>query len=79
MGGQSAGLNYAMVTWFLVLLSLFTLVLRATKKCFLFGNNIKFNSISEKMESNQTKIRTLTQTRDTLLPKLMSGGVRVNL
>ena len=40
---------------------------------------IEFNSIIEKMEPNQTKIRTLTQTRDTLLPKLMSGGVRVNL
>jgi type I restriction enzyme S subunit len=30
-----------------------------------------------KIHSNQTQIRTLTQTRDTLLPKLMSGEVRV--
>lgn len=30
-----------------------------------------------KMLSNQTQIRTLTQLRDTLLPKLMSGEVRV--
>jgi pimeloyl-ACP methyl ester carboxylesterase len=29
--------------------------------------------------TNQTQIRTLTQTRDNLLPKLMSGEVRVNL
>ncbi|MDI9363402.1 MAG: restriction endonuclease subunit S [Flavobacterium sp.] len=31
----------------------------------------------QKIKSNQTQIRTLTQTRDTLLPKLMSGEVRV--
>ncbi len=28
---------------------------------------------------NQTQIRTLTALRDTLLPKLMSGEVRVSL
>jgi type I restriction enzyme S subunit len=32
----------------------------------------------EKIYTNQTQIRTLTQTRDTLLPKLMSGEVRVS-
>lgn len=32
----------------------------------------------EKIKVNQTQIRTLTQLRDTLLPKLMSGEVRVN-
>jgi type I restriction enzyme S subunit len=31
----------------------------------------------KKMKSNQTQIRTLTALRDTLLPKLMSGEVRV--
>lgn len=31
----------------------------------------------EKLKSNQTQIRTLTTLRDTLLPKLMSGEVRV--
>lgn len=40
---------------------------------------MEFNSIIEKIESNQTQIRTLTQTRDTLLPKLMSGEVRVKM
>ncbi len=30
-----------------------------------------------KIKSNQTQIRTLTQLRDTLLPKLMNGDVRV--
>ena len=39
---------------------------------------IEFNSIIEKMEFNQHQIRTLTQTRDALLPKLMSGEVRVS-
>ena len=33
----------------------------------------------QKIKSNQTQIRTLTQLRDTLLPKLMSGDVRVIL
>lgn len=40
---------------------------------------IEFNSIIEKIESNQIQIKTLTQTRDTLLPKLMSGEVRVKI
>ncbi|MEI7983088.1 MAG: restriction endonuclease subunit S, partial [Bacteroidota bacterium] len=31
----------------------------------------------KKIKANQTQIRTLTQLRDTLLPKLMSGEVRV--
>lgn len=38
----------------------------------------EFNTIIDKIEFNQNQIRTLTQTRDTLLPKLMSGEVRVN-
>lgn len=33
----------------------------------------------QKIKSNQIQIRTLTQTRDTLLPKLMSGEVRMKL
>lgn len=33
----------------------------------------------DKTKSNQTQIRTLTALRDTLLPKLMSGEVRVNI
>lgn len=42
----------------------------------------KYNSIVEpmyrKLRTNQTQIRTLTQLRDTLLPKLMSGEIRVS-
>ena len=34
--------------------------------------------IDDKVYSNTIQIRTLTQLRDTLLPKLMSGEVRVN-
>ncbi len=34
-------------------------------------------SIDEKIEKNTTHIQTLTQTRDTLLPKLMSGQLEV--
>jgi len=41
----------------------------------------KFNDITsnywEKIKKNKIQIRTLTQLRDTLLPKLMSGEVRV--
>jgi type I restriction enzyme S subunit len=39
----------------------------------------EFDLIIEKMDFNQTQIRTLTQLRDTLLPKLMSGEVRVKV
>jgi type I restriction enzyme, S subunit len=35
------------------------------------------NPLFDKIYTNQTQIRTLTQLRDTLLPKLMSGEVRV--
>jgi type I restriction enzyme S subunit len=38
----------------------------------------EFDIIISKIESNQTQIRTLTTMRDTLLPKLMSGEVRVS-
>ena len=41
----------------------------------------KFDSITKdywkKISNNQTQIQTLTQFRDALLPKLMSGEVRV--
>lgn len=44
---------------------------------------IKYNqtvqSLFTKQIENQTQIRTLTQLRDTLLPKLMSGEIRVKL
>lgn len=44
---------------------------------------LKFNSVVKeffyKISLNQVQIRTLTQLRDTLLPKLMSGEVRVDL
>jgi len=43
----------------------------------------EFNEITNKfwtkIQKNQTQIRTLIQTRDTLLPKLMSGEVRVQM
>ena len=42
----------------------------------------KFNSLVQplrlKIEQNNYQIQSLTKTRDTLLPKLMSGQVRVN-
>ena len=41
-----------------------------------------FDSVAEplfaKIESNENESRTLTQTRDTLLPKLLSGEIRVD-
>ena len=39
--------------------------------------NIQIEPIFKKQLSNQSQIRTLTALRDTLLPKLMSGEVRV--
>ena len=40
--------------------------------------NKVFNGFLDKIEINQNQIQSLTKTRDTLLPKLMSGQVRVN-
>lgn len=39
--------------------------------------NLVVEPYFEKIKSNQTQIRTLTALRDTLLPKLMSGEVRI--
>jgi type I restriction enzyme S subunit len=39
--------------------------------------NTQIEPMFQKIKSNTTQIRTLTQLRDTLLPKLMSGEVRV--
>ncbi|MCO6464735.1 MAG: restriction endonuclease subunit S [Saprospiraceae bacterium] len=39
----------------------------------------KVEPLIEKIISNQSQIRTLTQLRDTLLPKLMSGEIRVKI
>ncbi len=51
-----------------------------------FPNEFKLEKFTEdcnlhfdKINKNTTQIRTLTQTRDTLLPKLMSGEVRVEI
>lgn len=41
--------------------------------------NEKIAPMIDKLIDNNKQIRTLTQTRDALLPKLMSGEVRVNL
>ncbi len=46
------------------------------KKVELFNSEVE--PIFKKIESNQTQIRTLTALRDTLLPNLMSGEVRVS-
>ena len=40
--------------------------------------NFLFSPILEKIENNQNQLQSLTKTRDTLLPKLMSGMLRVN-
>ena len=39
--------------------------------------NYKTENLFKKINKNQTQIQTLTRLRDTLLPKLMSGKVRV--
>ena len=41
--------------------------------------NAMANSIVPKLHSNAVQIRTLEKLRNTLLPKLMSGEVRVTL
>ena len=46
------------------------------QKADSFGKEVK--PLFEKIIFNQGQIRTLTQLRDTLLPKLMSGEIRLN-
>jgi type I restriction enzyme S subunit len=41
--------------------------------------NNQCSTLFQKIKSNTNQISTLTQLRDTLLPKLMSGEVRVNI
>ena len=38
----------------------------------------KIGCLSEKAQENEVQIQTLTQTRDTLLPKLMSGKIKLS-
>lgn len=45
----------------------------------ILGFQHKIKPIDEKILENSNQIRTLTQLRDTLLPKLMSGEVRVEI
>ncbi len=51
--------------------------LPSKEKLKLYENEFLF--MIEKIESNQNQIKTLTQLRDTLLPKLMSWEVRVEM
>jgi type I restriction enzyme S subunit len=45
----------------------------------VFSNYLEISiPIFEKALKNNTQIQSLTQTRDELLPKLMSGEIRVN-
>lgn len=54
-----------------------TLQLQIPPKQILNDFQILVKPLFEKIKSNQTQIRSLTALRDTLLPKLMSGEVRV--
>lgn len=54
-----------------------TLEIQIPPKQSLVDFQIIIKPLFEKLKSNQTQIRTLTTLRDTLLPKLMSGEVRV--
>ncbi len=40
---------------------------------------LKVNPLYKKLNSNQQQIKTLENIRDTLLPKLMSGEVKIKL
>ena len=51
---------------------------RLPPKMLLRKLEIEIEELTQKLENNQNQILTLTQLRDTLLPKLMSGEVRVN-
>jgi type I restriction enzyme, S subunit len=54
-----------------------TLQIQIPPKQILNEFQILVKPLFEKIKSNQTQIRTLTALRDTLLPKLMSGEIRI--
>ncbi len=51
--------------------------MKLPSKNFINDFSIKIKPLVQKQYRNQTQIRTLTALRDTLLPKLMSGEIRV--
>jgi type I restriction enzyme, S subunit len=51
-------------------------VIPPVEKLNYFNNEV--DAVFNKIKSNNIQIRTLSQLRDTLLPKLMSGEVRIN-
>lgn len=55
----------------------YVLAIPDDKSLALFDQHIK--TIFEKLYVNTTQIRTLIKLRDTLLPNLMSGGIRIDL
>lgn len=56
-----------------------TLQLQIPPKKVLNNFQLLVKPLFDKIKSNQTQIRTLTALRDTLLPKLMSGEVKVEM
>lgn len=56
-----------------------TLQISIPPKKLLNTFQIVIKPLFEKIKTNQTQIYTLTTLRDTLLPKLMSGEVRVEI
>lgn len=56
-----------------------TMQLQIPPKQVISDFQILVKPLFEKIKSNQIQIRTLTALRDTLLPKLMSGEVRVEM
>ena len=52
------------------------LIIPADQKIYAFEESIR--PLIQKKETNHQQIQSLKQTRDTLLPKLMSGQLRVN-
>jgi type I restriction enzyme S subunit len=52
---------------------------------FIFPDEVTLNlfndiylAINEKLLNNKSQIQALTQTRDALLPKLLSGQIKIN-
>lgn len=58
---------------------IFNLILSEPPKDLVKSFEIIANDYFKKIDENKKQISTLTKLRDTLLPKLMSGEVRVNL
>lgn len=75
LNSMTEGSSHPLITQ--TLLKSIEIIIPPAEKIEIFDTTV--GDLQSKIEINNTKIKQLTQLRDTLLPKLMSGEVRINI